>query len=118
MPNDDIMTYIDLDDPTPAWHYWVAVVAVIVAIIVVMTPFVALPGETAEANFYDGSRVTTLPPISPNADSDICAFQFAYPAILRPAVNVAAPSWARMCEWFRPFENRPPARTPDIPPTP
>jgi hypothetical protein len=85
---------IELDEPTPRWFRWGALVMTLVIVTLVLAPWIIEIDKPEEA---DASQTQ---PSRADTSSPVCQPTLDLPSFAEPAASVALPSWMRLCDWF------------------
>lgn len=85
---------IELDEPTPRWFRYCAIVITLVIVALVIAPWVIDVDEPTDVDASQ-TRQTQSTGYAP-----VCQPTLDIPSFAAPAASVAIPSWMRLCDWF------------------
>jgi hypothetical protein len=85
---------IELDDPTPRWLRVGAVLVAVLALGLMIAPWVLDVEPRVESAGTQTHRASSA------GYAQVCQPSLDFPAFAQPAISVAMPSWMRICDWF------------------
>lgn len=85
---------IELDDPPPRGYRVMLACALLIALMLVVTPFLMGTGSGSLSS-HDMQQQQQIRPVNPD-----CRPMINVPRFLQPLSDVALPSFARVCDWF------------------
>lgn len=85
---------IELDDPTPRWFRWGAILVAVVIAALVIAPWLIDVDTSTDADASQTQQVQS------SGYAPVCRPRLDFPSFAEPAASVAIPSWMRLCDWF------------------